>query len=118
MKTILVISATALLTVFASNTALSWSTGIGIIDNNVPKVVKNPEVILKDPVGAVSDLAAKSGCWGCDKIVEKALPEEKRKIANTIITTGFVTTATLGPVGSIITLGVLVASGANAEAEN
>jgi hypothetical protein len=48
--------------VFSSSAALAWSTGIGIIDNNVPEVVKNPEVALKNPVEAVIDLAAKTGC--------------------------------------------------------
>jgi hypothetical protein len=101
--------------VLAPIPALCWSTGIGIIDNNVPQVLKDPGVVLKDPIGAVSDLAAKTGCYRCDVVIDKALPPEKRVIANAVITTGFVT-APLGPIGTLITLGVLVAPGPNQEA--
>jgi len=93
--------------VLSSSAALAWKTGIGIIDNNVPKAIQNPEMIIKDPVGAAADALAKSGCYNCDKIVEKALPEEKKAIANAILTTGFVTSP-LGPVGGILTLAVIV----------
>jgi hypothetical protein len=94
----------------------AWSTGIGIIDNNIPHVIKDPGVLLKDPIGAVTDLASKTGCYRCDVVINQALPEDKRQIANAVITTGFVTSP-LGPIGSIITLGVLFSPGPNQEAQ-
>lgn len=117
MKRLMIIAIlTAALASFVATSVGAWSTGIGIIDNNVPQVAKDPSVIFKDPVHAVTDLAAKTGCYRCDTVIEKAVPAKQREIANAIIVTGFVTSP-LGPVGNIITLGVLVGQ-PNQEVQN
>jgi hypothetical protein len=98
-----------------STACFGWSTGIGIIDNNVPSAAKDPGTVLKDPVGALTDLAGK-GIPGLDKAIEKALPQEKKNIANAVLTTGFVTRP-LGPIGDLVTFSVLVQPRPNTSAE-